>query len=255
MNKTTMDSSASELFKADCKRLKIKQKDLSRIFGLKELTVNRMLNGMSHKLDDAFHLVSCVTKCTGKMAFQYTGMRLEDNPRLKLIDDITRISDDKLTALIEYKDQLEADNSYNNPQLLRESMPTLYKTYFKILLANLTTDTCTILRQADSEWNFTPNNEHILSEWFKKFGESRLIHPDYRSTFLEATTLTGLKKYMNNSNIPFSLTYPRRVANKYRWVNMSIFPASEYSRSNQLVLICVHEAPEDVSDLLGDIAD
>lgn len=254
MNTTDIIDIATKNFKEECRKLKITQKEIASAFNVKELTVNRMLNSNSHKLDDAFKLISNITKLTGKMAFQYTNMNLDNYPRLKLIDEITKMSDAEIEAMTTYSRLLAQDRGSDSttycPDLQYEVMTLMAQSYHKIIKANLTDDTYKVLRNRNEEWTFTADNsKHKLSEWLSSVGHSDMIYEEDRQEFLECSSFFGLKKYMRSTDKPFMLHYRRKIKEDYIWVSMSIARSAEYTHRNQVVLIYIQEVPEEGAEL------
>lgn len=250
------EQSATDLLKQECRDLKITQKDLANAFCVNELTVNRMLNHESNKLEDAFQMISTVTRLTGKMAFQYTNTNLEDNQRLKLIDQITQMSDEEVESLCLFRDLLcqnkNLGNTMYSSKLQYTAMMMIMQSYPKILKVNLTKDSYLVIHCQGQEWDFTSSDSpKKFSAWLKRAGTSSLIHPDDQSRFLHSTNLFSLRKFLRTSNEVFRLAYRRKAKDSYRWVSFRLSKAMEYTNRNQVAFLYLVDAHDFISEMLS----
>ena len=253
--------SATDLLKQECRDLKITQKDLANAFCVNELTVNRMLNHESNKLEDAFQMISTVTRLTGKMAFQYTNTNLEDNQRLKLIDQITQMSEEEVESLCLFRDLLHQNKNLGNTmyssKLQYTAMMMIMQSYPKILKVNLTTDSHLVIHCQGKEWELTNSDlagydsPQKFSAWLKKVGNSSMIHPDDQSRFLHSTNLFSLRKYLRTSNEVFRLAYRRKAKDSYRWVSFRLIKAMEYTNRNQVAFLYLVDAHDFITEMLS----
>lgn len=98
-------------------------------------------------------------------------------------------------------------------QLVYESLQRLAMlSYQKILYADLTADTYTVLKTETKDWNLTINDatEKKLSEWFRWFSTSELCHDDDRAKFYGLSDSKALRELFDGNLNPIRLIYKRK---------------------------------------------
>lgn len=84
--------------------------------------------------------------------------------------------------------------------------------YQKILYADITADTYTVLKTEKIEWNMTVDEttQKKLSEWFKFFSTSNLCHDDDRQKFYSLSDPDNLRNIFSENMNPIRISYKRK---------------------------------------------
>lgn len=236
-----------EQFKAECKKRKIHQKDISAKFEIAPATCQRILSGESAKLKEALFLANGVTELTGQFPFQLLDTDISHNPRLKLIDKISRLSDAEIRSIENYIELLEREPDRGKQLFSRlhraEAYAMISRLYHKIIKVNLTNDSFEPIEVYGKEWKGeeASNREYKLSEWIEHFIESDVLYPEHKKIFREYANVPCLRNIMRLTDIDCTLEYLRLIGNEYRWVSMEVMHSTEYTPEQQIVLICIKD--------------
>lgn len=131
----------------------------------------------------------------------------------------------------------------------QSAMETPFSSYYKVLKANLTTDTYEIL--SDDSEKSEGDGFSSLSEWLRAFAESGRVHPEDRNRFLADTDIQHLQLYFlrRDRSSPFVFCYRRLSGGEFRWVQMEILPMEGYTHQNQIVSLYV----KDIQDFYQEV--
>lgn len=247
MDKSISSDVCLENLRKACKEKKILQRDIAAKLDIAPATCQRILNGESSKLKESFYYSHCITELVGQLPFQLLGIDFENNPRLKLLDAITKLPDSEIISVANYIKLLKSEQAdgkvvFSNLHTA-EALAMISKLYHKIIKVNLTHDTFEPVDVYQKEWltEEEQNKNHRLSEWLANFASSNLIHPDDRKTFSDYANLPCLRQIMRFTDIDCSLEYRRKIHSDYRWVCMEILRSTEYTPDNQVIMLCIKD--------------
>ena len=111
--------------------------------------------------------------------------------------------------------------------------------YTKILKANLTDDSFSIIQMNVHEMTRNMGYSEKLSSWLHNFATSGQVYHLDRSEFIEKTDISFLRDYFKNNENEFCIQYKRKEGNKFVDTLMEIIPAPEYTDENQIVFLFV----------------
>ncbi|MCQ2524247.1 MAG: GGDEF domain-containing protein [Lachnospiraceae bacterium] len=130
---------------------------------------------------------------------------------------------------------------YSKNGLDRRNQHTVYEalcnSYLRIIKANLTTDTYSVISAIDEE----QNSGGSLSEWFLSFANNGTVAEDKVKEYKEKTKLDVISEYLKTSEKPYSLSYECRIDRGCREIRLEVVRAKDYDDSNQSVLIFVKD--------------
>lgn len=233
--------------KAVCKEKKIHHDDICKAFDVSPATCQRMLSGQSEKLRESIQLCNSIMELTGKLPFQLLGVDISNNPRLHLIDKLTRLTDREIVSLNNYvkltDDERNRGKALFSEIYRAEAFAILSRLYHKIIKVNLTDDTVIPICLYNSEWETESkiNKKLNLSEWIERIIDSDAIHPDHKKIVAEYANIPCLKNIMRLTEVDCSLEYLRLIGKEYRWVSMEVMRSAEYTPDNQIVLLCIKD--------------
>lgn len=236
-----------EILRQEFKKRKITQKDLANKLNISTVTCQRIMSGESGKLKESIQYANSIMELTGLLPYQLLGMDVRNNPRLRLIDAVSHLSDEEAIGF----DKLlsNAVSQEVRAKLLFSSLnwaeahALISRMYHKIIKVNLTDDSFEPIEVYGKEWQGEQaiNNYHKLSEWFQHFAESEQIHAEDKQNFCEYANLPTLKHIMRLTEIDCTLEYRRLINGEYRWVCMEVLRSPEYTQDNQVVLLCIKD--------------
>lgn len=247
MKEMNLSEGCLELFKSECRKKKIRQREIASEFNIAPATCQRILSGESAKLKEALFLANGVTHLTGKLPFQLLETDISNNSRLKLIDKITKLSDSEIRSIENYIELLDTNPKQGKTlfsQLHRaEAFAMISRLYHKIIKVNLTDDSFEPIEVYSKEWSDEMHNSsgYKLSEWIEHFTDSDAVHPDHKQIFREYANIPCLKNIMRLTEIDCTLEYLRLIGSEYRWVSMEVMRSTEYTPENQIILICIKD--------------
>lgn len=126
----------------------------------------------------------------------------------------------------------------------KDAFEGLHLVYDKMLKINITNDSYQILNIGEIETMEDVRNIKTISEWFTKFANSELIHPDDAQMFLEKTNFTYLRNYFNDGKRRMGIKYRKRYANIYKETIAEIILAKDYKKDNEVFYLYVKKIEE-----------
>lgn len=117
----------------------------------------------------------------------------------------------------------------------------LCSSYTKILKANFTDDTYSIIRIDEGEKEQSKGYDARISEWLYNFGASGQVHEDDLSYYLEKTNIEHIQDYFKHQKKTFTIFYRRLINDEYRNVMLEMVPAENYSDDNQVAYLFVKD--------------
>lgn len=134
----------------------------------------------------------------------------------------------------------------DDKQLFEESLGVLADDYYKILKINLTQDSYKIIKTNAEEMSEFKGFDDTISGWLRYFALSGQVHEDDIDEYLSFTDMDFLKEYFKNSDKKVDVNYRRIVGDEYKWVNMFLAKAPDYTDDNQLVLLYVSDISQHI---------
>lgn len=117
----------------------------------------------------------------------------------------------------------------------------LCASYTKILKANATTDTysivCMDLTEQTADKGFSPT----LSQWLRDFGASGLVHPEDLLLYQTNTSIDNIRNYFSCGNRNLNIFYRRRIGNAFRQMKMEMIPAEDFTPDNLSLYLYVKD--------------
>ncbi len=125
------------------------------------------------------------------------------------------------------------------------ALEAVLSTFTKILKANLTDVSFSVIKISESEVNEERGFQTTISDWLRYFSIKKQVHPDDLAEYNAKTSLNYLRGYFKRSKQPLAVRYRRRFDNgKFKWVIMEIVAAPEYTDENQIVFFYIKEINE-----------
>lgn len=121
----------------------------------------------------------------------------------------------------------------------QEAFHAVCDSYLKILRANLSTDTFSILKSDAQQEDISAGSKMSFSDWIASFTQTSFVHPDDLSEFTKKSNLDFLRSYFTSGNEHFCMYYRRQVAGEFRKVMFEIIPSKEYADDNQNVFLYI----------------
>ncbi len=118
-------------------------------------------------------------------------------------------------------------------------------TYHKIIKANLTTDSCQLIKAGKEEWANWGSRDISLSQYFTQFVEAGNLYCNDEERFLKFSRLEYIKEELKNGREMLICTYRHKSPQGFRWNTMEIVPDANYTKDDQTVMIYV----KDVHDI------
>lgn len=123
----------------------------------------------------------------------------------------------------------------------------LLNIYDKILKVNLTDDSYTIIKyDADLEKDFV-SNSRSFSDWLSSFALSGNVYSEDLSIYKKYTSLSYLRGFFRNNNNHW-VQYRRRYGDKFRWCEMLMLTAEDYTDDDQYIYLFVKRLNEISND-------
>ena len=128
-----------------------------------------------------------------------------------------------------------------NKRMQQIAYNAICSSYIKILKADLITDKFDIVYADDGELKEEVGYCSTLSGWFLSFVEKEQIHPDDKEYFLEMTSLEHLKGRFKDKKERYTISYRRKVHEKFSKVILEIIPAPDFSPTCQKAFLYVKD--------------
>ncbi|MDE6435713.1 MAG: response regulator [Lachnospiraceae bacterium] len=120
--------------------------------------------------------------------------------------------------------------------------------YHKVLRANLSTDSFTIIKAEEKEVQDMQEHMDSLSGWFEGVVLNGYIYDEDIERYRKFVQIARLGQELKNGAKMLNCIYRRRVGDGFRWHTLEIVPDFEYADDNQKVMIYV----KDVHDIFRD---
>ena len=111
--------------------------------------------------------------------------------------------------------------------------------YTKILKINITNDTFQVVDMDIKERTETMGFDERISVWLRRVGQSDMVHPDDRETYLAQTSLPYIRQYFADCKSSLCIFYRRRIDGQYKQVMMEMIRANDYSLEHQSLFLYV----------------
>ena len=150
---------------------------------------------------------------------------------------------DELEKLADSMMYTEKDRYYREKGIDRSGQSTAFSALcsdmIKILVVNLTTEAYKIISMDNTEREAENGYAERLSDWFKNFAESGLMHPDDKEDFLAKTDLELLKNHFKSGKKSMTVFYRRKIGEEYEKVMLELMRDEDYSDNNQSLYLSV----------------
>lgn len=120
----------------------------------------------------------------------------------------------------------------------QEAYSALCESYIKILLVDLTNDTCKVIR-AEADDPTQAGSSDSFSRWMESFGQSGHVHPDDVEEYTEKTQLSFLRDYFRSGKSNIHIFYRRKIEDKFGAVMAEVMTARGYTHEHQMVYLYV----------------
>ena len=228
---------------------KVSIEKLANHLGLSASSYKRYLANEHEPFKKNINTIYRICQYTNHMLFQLAEDDFNDNPKLRIINKITNLSDSQLKRLEYYINTLEkdsesvVDNGLSIQRML-EANSIINSLYHKILFVDLTNDYFEAIQVSENESKLRSQiiTSSKISEWFEWFSTSPLLHPDDISYFKTNVSIQKLKTAMRFNEHYSQIKYRRLSGSEYKQVALDVVRCPDYSSSNQTVLICVRDA-------------
>lgn len=129
----------------------------------------------------------------------------------------------------------------NTSSDITKALSVLSKTYYKVIKANLTSDTYEVVKVMDSERAEEQALEKKnLSYWLTTFADKGNVYEADVNIFRSRLSSDSLRRYFKDKD-RFRLRYRRKTDNVFRWVFMEILRDENFSEDNQNVWFFVQD--------------
>ena len=129
----------------------------------------------------------------------------------------------------------------NTSSDITKALSVLSKTYYKVIKANLTSDTYEVVKVMDSERAEEQALEKKnLSYWLTTFADKGNVYEADVNIFRSRLSPDSLRRYFKDKD-RFRLRYRRKTDNVFRWVFMEILRDENFSEDNQNVWFFVQD--------------
>lgn len=119
------------------------------------------------------------------------------------------------------------------------AMEVLKALYTKILRVNLTGDSYSVIKMEENKRTAEKGFSPKISDWFRNFGNSGLVHEEDKVGYLKRTNIDNLRRFFAEGHRSFSLHYRRRIGDVFCQVMMEMVPDQEYTNDAQSVFLYV----------------
>jgi len=113
--------------------------------------------------------------------------------------------------------------------------------YYKIVRVNITDDTYQIISTKTADVVSEFGTGYKVSESWKYYINSGLVHPDDMDDFSNNTDLDFLRDYFKMGSKTFSFFYRRKCGEEFRRSMMELIPAPEYTHDSQILYVYVKD--------------
>lgn len=124
---------------------------------------------------------------------------------------------------------------------ISRAVATLAQTYYKVIKANLTTDSYEVVKIRPSESAVEKKLDvKSLALWLMTFADKGNVYEADENIYRTRLTLDSLRHYFKE-NERFRLRYRRKTDGEFRWVFMEILKADDYKDNDQSVWLFVQD--------------
>lgn len=116
--------------------------------------------------------------------------------------------------------------------------------YHKVLKANLTNDSYSIVKVDGEELRNMEGRMGSLSEWMENVAQGGYIYEEDLKRYQKFTRIDRLRKRLKDGERTIHCIYRRKVGKRFRWHTVEVIPASDYRDENQSVMIYVKDVHE-----------
>ena len=121
----------------------------------------------------------------------------------------------------------------------QKAYTALCESYIKILLVDLTEDTCKVIRTEPDDMTTSDDSSLRFSHWMQQFGASGNVHPEDEAEYSAKTDLAFLRDYFRTGKQTIHIFYRRKTGGEFRSVMAELMAAKEYSHEKQIVYLYV----------------
>lgn len=134
-----------------------------------------------------------------------------------------------------------------------EALSRLSRIYYKIVLANLTTDTHVDIKHEED--NVAVENGYdaeSLSDWLYSAVKMNGVHEADKEKYLQFIDLDRLRDIFKTGETYCCCRYRLKINDEYRWLSMEMIPAASYSHEDQQIYIYLKDIQDDFSTEIGE---
>lgn len=168
------------------------------------------------------------------LSISYGCVMKSEAPNL-LVTEIAKLADRRM---YQYKENYYTDQGIDR-RGQQEAYRAICDSYTKILRANLTTDSYSIIQMDSLERCESKGFDIHISTWLHNFATSGQVHEDDRSYFIAHTDIEYLRNYFQQGHDVFCLYYRRMIDGSFKHAMMEILPSIECTSDNQIVFLYV----------------
>ncbi len=121
----------------------------------------------------------------------------------------------------------------------QEAYSALCESYIKILLVNLTQNSCKVIRTEPGDPLWKDSASASFSQWMQLVSTSGQVHPEDMAEYTRKTDLQFLRDHFRAGNKTVHIFYRRKEGNGYQHVMTELMPAREYTDEQQIVYLYV----------------
>lgn len=134
-----------------------------------------------------------------------------------------------------------------------EALSRLSRVYYKIVLANLTTDThADIKHEEDNVAVENGYDAESLSDWLYSAVKMNGVHEVDKEKYLQFIDLDRLRDIFRAGETYCCCRYRLKINDEYRWLSMEMIPAASYSHEDQQIYIYLKDIQDDFSTEIGE---
>lgn len=117
--------------------------------------------------------------------------------------------------------------------------------FYRILKVNLTTGNYLVFKDGTEDVTGRFDNISDIYDRLASFAQKGYVHEKDKEEYLKFCNKNWLKEQFIKGKDHLTLHYRRNITGEFRWVSMEIFRSSEYTNTNQVVLLYVRDINDD----------
>lgn len=227
-----------ELIKGATECMKKAFSEVGKIYRIGGDEFVAMLNMPLDKVDEKLSEFESITskwsgKLIDKITVSYGAVKADEVDVNTSMHQISKIAD---TRMYDNKSRYYAKSNIDRGGQ-NFVINALSKMYVKILKINLSHDSYQIVHIDSGEKDLYMDESGRISQWFNKISDCGSIHEDDLKLYKDNLNAVNVKRFFENGNKHFTLSYRRKFKDRFARVFLEIIPANEYSKDNQTMYL------------------